>query len=220
MKNSKLDLVQILDLLYYYAYEQATVRLLERECRIRLETIINWRHFIRDVFTQYFILHPVKVGGSRHVVGVEEFDVKRHIRKHTANSKNVQSVFVGIDNETQESFLVAVDQGNAETLLPVMKDVVLPDTIVVSTLWKTYGTHDDVEYERLEMKHDLKFEDVNAQDTSILNLWLRAKQWFNKGTGPSTAQLPSYLNEFMWRERFGHDPFQMLLEHIRLAYPL
>ena len=77
-----------------------------------------------------------------------------------------------------------------------------------------------MDYERLEMKQYLKFEDVSTEDTSVLNFWLRAKQWLNKDDGLSPTLLPSYLNEFMWRERFGHDPFQMLLKHICQAYPV
>ena len=216
--RSNLSLQQIIHVLYYYAYQQASCKILKRECGIQLEDSINWRHYVQDVFSHYLTLHPVKIGGCDHVVGVGKFSVRN--RLPVGEGKMIQSVFVGIDSETQESFLVAVDQGDAETLLSVLQDFVLPGTIVVSILWNTYGTHNHVDYECLEMKHDLKFEDVATQDTSLLNLWLRAKQWLNKEDGLSPTVLPSYLHEFMWRDRFRHDPFKMLLEHIRLAYPV
>jgi len=37
--------------------------------------------------------------------------------------------------------------------------------------------------------------------------------------GTHRAMLENYLAEFLWRQRLGRNPFQNLVEHIRLVYP-
>ena len=43
---TSLELVKIVDLLYYYLYEQASVKTLIRELQITSETIVNWQSFM------------------------------------------------------------------------------------------------------------------------------------------------------------------------------
>ena len=50
---------------------------------------------------------------------------------------NTQWVFGGLDMETQDGFLVAVDRRNADALLPVLQDYVIPGSTIVSD----YGAH-------------------------------------------------------------------------------
>ena len=38
--------------------------------------------------------------------------------------------------------------------------------------------------------------------------------------GTSTDMLPSYLDEFMWRQRFGQNAFDNILVHIAEWFPV
>ena len=53
---------------------------------------------------------------------------------------NTQWVFGGIDVNTKDVFLVAVERRDAETLLPVLQEHVLSGTTVISNLWRAYST--------------------------------------------------------------------------------
>ena len=59
-------------LLYLYAYEGASTASLMRECRMASEAIVNWRNYVRDIFAEYFIRHPLQIGGPGHIVEIDE----------------------------------------------------------------------------------------------------------------------------------------------------
>ena len=83
---------------------------LARECRIASEAIFNWRNFVRDIYSKYFVRHPLRIGGPPgHVV---EIDKSAFVQcKHNVGCvMRTQWVFGGLDTETKEGFLVAVDR--------------------------------------------------------------------------------------------------------------
>ena len=48
-ENSHLELSQIVDVIYMYAYNTATTKSIMRECNLATEAITNWKNFIRDI---------------------------------------------------------------------------------------------------------------------------------------------------------------------------
>ena len=219
--GSKLEIEKIVDVLYYYSYEMASVKNLMRECGIASEAAVNWRNFVRDIYGEYFLQHPLVIGGPGHVVKIDESAFVR--RKHNVGRVvRTQWVFGGIDNETKEGFLVEVDRRDADTLLPILQQYVLPGTTVVSDLWQAYNTINALGYNHLTVNHRMNFVDpvTHATTNHVESMWCRAKQRNKRECGTTRELLTSYLTEFMWRQKFGDDPFQKLLEHIREVYPL
>ena len=135
--GSKLELEKVVDLLYSYSYETASFKNLMWECRIASEACVNWRNFVWGIYGEYFIRHPLRIDGPGHVVEIDESAFVR--RKHNVGHPvRTQWVFGGLGTETQDGFLVAVDRRDADTLLPVLQEYVLPQTTVVSDLWGAY----------------------------------------------------------------------------------
>ena len=64
-----------------------------------------------------------------------------------------------------EGFLVSVDQQDANTLLLVLQEYVLPGTTVVSDLWWAHGTINQLGYQHLTVNHSL---DPNINDIYII----------------------------------------------------
>ena len=90
--GTKLELVKIVDLMYSYSYETASMKNLMRECKIASETIVKWRNFVRDVYGEYFVGNPLRIGGPGHVVEIDESAFVR--RKHNVGRVvNTQWVF-------------------------------------------------------------------------------------------------------------------------------
>ena len=57
----------------------------------------------------------------------------------------------------------------------------------------------------------------------VESYWGRLKKRFKSMNGVHAEQLPSYLDEFMWRERYGTDPnlaFDYILVNISSQYPV
>ena len=104
-------------------------------------------------------------------------------------------------------YMEVVPQRDAATLLPIIQAHVANGTIVHSDQWAAYrqvaslpsvSTHSTV-------NHSVTFVDpVSGTHTqNIESYWGKAKRKLKNMKGCHASQLPIYLDEFMWRERFG-----------------
>ena len=102
------------------------------------------------------------------------------------------------------------------TLLPIIQAHTLPGTIIHSDDFSSYrnavGQLPNILRHRV-VNHSLNFVDpaTGVHHTQhIESYWNRVKLRFKCMKGVDTRQLPSYLDEFMWRERYGQDPTTLL----------
>ena len=123
-------------------------------------------------------------------------------------------------------YMELVPDRRAGTLLPIIQAHVQPGTVIVSDEWRAYsnvGQLPNVAAHRT-VNHSLNFVGPTGIHTqNIESYWNRAKIKFKNMRGVSEDQLPSYLDEFMWRERYGItkiDAFQNILAHITQQYPV
>ena len=71
--NSKLNLEQIVDLMYYWSQDVDSHVFLERHCQLKSDTtIVDWKNFMRDICVEYRIKHPSNIGGVGHIVEIDE----------------------------------------------------------------------------------------------------------------------------------------------------
>ena len=109
-----------------------------------------------------------------------------------------------------------VDKRDAATLLPIIQRVVKPGTIIHSDQWKAYHNISS----RLQLSHDIA---TGIHTQAIESYWAKAKQKFKEMKGVSSHLLPSYLDERMWRDRWGttgDNAFTNILIHISEQYPV
>ena len=205
--------------MYRYSYEAASYKTLAREIGIESEAICNWRNYVRDVYGEHFVRNPVRIGGVGRTVEIDESAFVR--RKYNVGRQvRTQWVFGGLDTTTNEGFLVAVNKRDAATLLPIIQNYIRPGTTVVSDLWGAYNTVANLGYQHLTVNHSINFVDpvTHATTNHVESMWARAKLRNKKECGTHRTLLTSYLLEFMWRQQYGKDPFQNLLEHVRNIY--
>ena len=69
--NSKLSIELILRLILLWI-KKTPVSKAASELEIRKGTVVDWYNFNRDVCAQYFIDHPVKIGGPNVEVEIDE----------------------------------------------------------------------------------------------------------------------------------------------------
>ena len=123
-------------------------------------------------------------------------------------------------------YMELVPDRRAGTLLPIIQAHVKPGTIIASDEWRAYsnvGQLPNVAAHRT-VNHSLNFVGPTGTHTqNIESYWNRAKIKFKNMRGVSEEQLPSYLDEFMWRERYGvskREAFQNLIAQIKQQYPV
>ena len=118
-------------------------------------------------------------------------------------------VFGMVDTSTDPAtgYMELVPQRDAATLLPIIQAHTLPGTIIHSDQWRAYqqvhslpnvAAHSTV-------NHSVEFVDpiTGVHTQHVESYWNRCKTRFKRMKGCHESQLPSYLDKFMWRERFG-----------------
>ena len=75
----------------------------------------------------------------------------------------------------------------------------------------------------MTVNHSLNFVDpvTGVHTQSIDSYWERVKRKLKRMKGMMGHQLPSYLDEFMWRERYGktaHQAFPNIVQDISAQY--
>ena len=138
-----------------------------------------------------------------------------------------QWVFGMVDTSQTPSlgFMQMVDTRDAATLLPIIRAHTAPGTIIHSDEWAAYRriSQDIPHLQHATVNHSVEFVNpTNGVHTqNIESYWNRVKKKFKTMKGVHSHQLPSYLDEFMWRERYGtssEQAFDSIILDISLQY--
>ena len=124
-------------------------------------------------------------------------------------------------------YVQIVNQRNAATLLPIIQAHIAPGTVVHSDEWAAYNhvaTLPDVaSHSTVNLSITFINPVTGTHTQNIESYWNRIKTKFKRMKGCHANQLPSYLDEFMWRERHGATrrvAFQNIMRDIAMQYPL
>lgn len=209
-EGSRLSTKDIFLLSYLWAHDLGTQAHQMFEVEIASEATVQWKQYFRDVCASYFFQHPQQVGGPGTIVEIDETCVSKRKYNRGRLVRPNQWMFGGIQRGTNEAFLVLVDQRDAATLLPIIQQYVLPGSTVMSDLWRAYGGIQALPegYAHQTVNHSQNFVDpiTGAHTQKIENTWMCFKRKVKKSMGLNTAskeRYNDYLQEFMWRQRFG-----------------
>ena len=181
-------------------------------------TIVASRRLCRSICSKYFIDNPVQIGGPGRIVEIDECMLVRR-KYERGRLVNSQWGFGGYDVEAKVGFMVPVPHRNADTLLPIIAEYILPGTTIISDLWRAYSTLSNIGFVHLTVNHSIQFvnHQNNATTNHIESKWQKVKQKHKERYGTKRTELSSYLDEFMWRERFKQD-FGAFIEQIRTFF--
>ena len=103
--------------------------------------------------------------------------------------------------------LEIVARRDATTLLPIIQAHVASGTIVHSDEWRAYRRIPSLAQvaAHATVNHSVSFVDpvTGTHTQHVESYWNTANLKLKRMKGCHTHQIPSYLDEFMWRERFG-----------------
>lgn len=135
-------------------------------------------------------------------------------------------VFGMCDNRTRKLYFQVVPDRTAATLLPIIRDHVLPGTTIMSDLWGAYRqiAKLDKNYDHQTVNHSIEFVGRDGQCTNrIESLWNKSKIRFKEMRGVRRFYIQQYLDEFMWRHNSmlkRNEIFLEIVKKIALVYPL
>ena len=122
--------------------------------------------------------------------------------------------------------MVTVPDRSAQTLLPIMQWHLRSGIIVHCDSWATYRNVQQLApvVQHNMVNHSLNFVDpvTGVHTQNIESYWNRVKMKFKGMKGVQQEMLTSYMDEFMWRERYGTGASTILANlcwDIALRYP-
>ena len=221
--NSHLKLTDLVAITYWWS-RGVNVGVAVHETGHSQTTITDWYNFHRDVCAQYFLDHPVMIGGPGKTVEIDEskFGKRKYNRGRYVEG---HWVFGGIERDSSEAFMVEVQDRSAATLLPIILEHVRPGTNIISDEWRAYSQLLSQGMSHQTVNHSVNFIDpsTGAHTQGIESTWAQTKRMMRREGVMNTSRnlFPTYLQEFLWRCKFGDlDPFVTILEHIAEQYPV
>ncbi|TKR65130.1 hypothetical protein L596_025580 [Steinernema carpocapsae] len=109
-------------------------------------------------------------------------------------------------------------------LLPIIQKHVKPGSVVLSDKWRAYGTTEQLPegYELYTVNHSENFVDPvsGAHTQTIESTWQKLKAKHKQRYGTHRKCLASYLDKFIWRRRFGDQPFYHFWKCVSQLYDI
>jgi len=118
-------------------------------------------------------------------------------------------VVFGILKRNGRVYTVVVDNAKSETLHPVIKRKIMPDSIVYTDSLSSYDKLDVSGFIHYRINHSKEFADRQNHINSIENFWNQAKRVLRKYNGIDRKSFPLFLKECEFRFNFG-TPSQQL----------
>ena len=92
-----------------------------------------------------------------------------------------------------------LDNVKRSTLLPIIRERVMPDSIVYTDCYKAYDALDVSEFKHFRINHSKAFADRHNHINGIENFWSQAKRHMVKFNGIDRKNFNLFLKECEWR---------------------
>lgn len=96
-------------------------------------------------------------------------------------------------------FTVVIPNAKADTLLPIIRQQVKPDSIVYTDTFRSYNALDVSEFKHYRINHSELFADKHNHINGIENFWNQAKRHLRRFNGVPREHFPLFLKECEWR---------------------
>ena len=112
-------------------------------------------------------------------------------------------VVFGILKRNGRVYTVVADNAKSDTLMPVIKQKIMPDSIVCTDSLSSYGKPDVSGFIHYRINHSKEFADRRNHINGIGNFWNQAKRVLRKYNGIDCKSFPLFLKECEFRFNFG-----------------
>ncbi|XDZ65354.1 IS1595 family transposase [Alphaproteobacteria bacterium LSUCC0684] len=165
----------------------------------RLREIIALETQNNDVLSGEFEVDESYFGGTRK-------------GKRGRGSAGKVPVF-GILKRGGKVYTQIIPDASGQTLIPIIEDRIMPDSIVYSDCWRGYNVLDVSEFKHYRINHSVLFADKKNHINGIENFWNQAKRHMRKFNGIPAKHFPLFLKECEWR--FNNPSPQTQLKQVK-----
>jgi len=194
---------------------------------ISKKTVIDFYNFIREECSAKLLRLPMEdkmLGGEGQIVEIDEsLMIKRKYNRGRQRQQHNEWVFGMYDRQAKKGWIKFVQRRDEGTLIPIVNEFVRPGTTVHSDGWAAYNHLGEHGYTHRVVVHEENFVDpiTGVHTQGVEAYWSRAKRKLKAVYGSRLHTVPSYIDEFLWRERYGlftDDAFTNIMAHISEHY--
>lgn len=91
----------------------------------------------------------------------------------------------------------------SDTLMPIIREKIEPDSIVYTDCWRGYNALDISEFKHFRINHSTLFAEKHNHINGIENFWNQAKRHMRKFNGVPRQNFNLFLKECEWRFNMG-----------------
>ena len=110
-------------------------------------------------------------------------------------------------------YTIMVSNTHTATLLPIIREQVMPDSVVYTDAYKSYDVLDVSEFTHYRINHSKQFADKQNHINGIENFWNQAKRHLRQFNGIPKAHFYLYLKECEWR--FNNSGIRSQLSYLK-----
>ncbi|KAL7635659.1 UNVERIFIED_CONTAM: hypothetical protein RMT77_013476 [Armadillidium vulgare] len=188
--------------------------LLQHELGMSAATVDYWCNKLREVCLHFIMTNSEPIGGVGKIVEIDEAKIDYKIFDGEQEIKGGW-IFGGIERQSRKTFLVPVRKKDYATLLPIVKQYIIPGTTVISDCKKNDHCIKFEGYKNLTVKKNFVDPDSGAHTQNIKRLWREVGSCIPKDTIEKNHPFHGYLAEFLFKRKFNN--YKQRLHNVWLA---
>ncbi|SUU42523.1 Transposase and inactivated derivatives [Actinobacillus ureae] len=174
---------------------------------IQANTAALFYHKIRQVIDYHLSLEADEIFEGKIELDESYFGGHRKGKRGRGAAGKV-AVF-GLLKRQGKVFTVVVENTKTETLLPVIKRKIKPDSWVYTDTYRSYDALDVSEFHHERINHSEIFAERENHINGIESFWSQAKRVLRKYNGINRKSFPLFLKECEFRFNVGTPKMQL-----------
>ncbi len=221
--KSKLKLQHLVVLLYSFSSGFSVTQAKKiLKCAVSEHSIIQWHTYLREICSLSLIYTPIKLGGNRSVVQIDEAFIGSKRKYSRGYHRGIaECIFGMIDVTTKQAVLRLVPNIKTETLLPIIKEHCVQNAEIHSDEAAMYRNLTSDGFIHKTVCHQDNFVSPNGIHTNnIEGFWGHLKNHFRRMNGTNRNMLPLHIDEYMYRHnnKVNGDMYEIFVRDIAKFY--
>ncbi len=210
MRKSRLSGVKQSKLIEHFV-AGTTARTAADPVGVNRNTAAYYYHRLRVIISQHLEAETEEYLGGEIEVDESYFGGRRK-GKRGRGAGGKTPVF-GLLKRGGKVYTKIISDAKAATLMPIIQEKVIPDSIVYSDSWQGYNAVDVAGFRHYRINHSKLFADRHNHINGIENFWNQAKRHLRKFNGVPKENFPLFLKECEWR--FNNPKPQLQLSQLK-----
>ncbi|MGB0935579.1 MAG: IS1595 family transposase [Alphaproteobacteria bacterium] len=202
-KNKQLELIK-------YFVSGATARTAAELSGVHRNTAVRFFHKLREKIAL------IQQDRSEQFCGKIELDESYfggHRKGRRGRGAAGKVAVFGILKRGGKVYTQVILDAKSDTLMPIIRQKIEPDSIVYTDSWRAYNALDVSEFKHFRINHSKEFAHKHNHINGIENFWSQAKRHMRKFNGIPRNHFHLFLKECEWRFNIGSP--KLLLEDLK-----